>query len=183
MDLTSRVLARPGAPVIRQCPPAKSAINNSSMTSFWPTMTLASSVWICARPVVICSTTCFSAAIESDICSIFPFNNFPSGRIPPANLHHRTFRASLMRHRIENDVDGERICDLLREVFEIIMIVALPFPAVAVVGVVRGEHHDPPLVIINGLVMNGAHVAVVVGFPGDAPVRLAGCAQFDVWNL
>ena len=45
MDLTSSVLARPGAPVMRQCPPAKSAMRICSITSFWPTMTLASSVF------------------------------------------------------------------------------------------------------------------------------------------
>ena len=40
MDLTSSVLASPGAPVIRQWPPANSAMRICSMTSCWPTITL-----------------------------------------------------------------------------------------------------------------------------------------------
>ena len=48
MVLTSSVLAKPGAPVMRQCPPAKSEIRSCSTTSFWPTMVLRSSALILA---------------------------------------------------------------------------------------------------------------------------------------
>jgi hypothetical protein len=37
---TSSVLASPGAPAMRQCPPAKSAMRIWSMTSRWPTIGL-----------------------------------------------------------------------------------------------------------------------------------------------
>src|SRR3972149_2667059 len=40
------VLARPGTPIKRQWPPAKRAIKSSSMTPFWPTMTLETSASI-----------------------------------------------------------------------------------------------------------------------------------------
>ncbi len=43
MVLIRRVLAKPGTPVMRQCPPAKSAMRTSSMTSSWPTITFFNS--------------------------------------------------------------------------------------------------------------------------------------------
>src|SRR5262245_20949202 len=61
MDFTSRVLANPGAPVIKQCPPANNAIRICSITSRWPTITFASSASICARPVVRRCTISLSA--------------------------------------------------------------------------------------------------------------------------
>ena len=39
--LIMSVLARPGTPSSRQCPRLNSEINNSSITSLWPTMTWA----------------------------------------------------------------------------------------------------------------------------------------------
>ena len=60
IDFTSNVFARPGAPVMRQWPPAKSAMRIWSITSRWPTMDLASSASIRARPVVSRSKTSWS---------------------------------------------------------------------------------------------------------------------------
>ena len=40
------VLARPGTPISRTWASQNRAIRTSSMTSFWPTMTLAISAWI-----------------------------------------------------------------------------------------------------------------------------------------
>ena len=41
--LMSRVLASPGTPVIRQCPPVNRAVRTRSMASSWPTITRRSS--------------------------------------------------------------------------------------------------------------------------------------------
>ena len=49
--LISSVLARPGTPVIRQCPPVNSAVSTRSITSSWPTMTLRISERIALAPL------------------------------------------------------------------------------------------------------------------------------------
>ena len=49
--LISSVFASPGTPVIRQCPPVKSAINTWSITSSWPTMTFRISARIRVAPL------------------------------------------------------------------------------------------------------------------------------------
>src|SRR6266705_1672293 len=106
MDFTSSVLARPGAPVIKQCPPAKSAMRICSMTSFCPTMTLASSASIRARPAMRRSTAARWAA---------------SGNIGGTEVLDSVVRliqfGLLVGHRIKNDVDAERIGDFLGELF------------------------------------------------------------------
>jgi hypothetical protein len=61
IERTSSVLASPGAPVIRQCPPANRLIKSCSTTSAWPTITLASSSSMRWRLARICSTTCCSS--------------------------------------------------------------------------------------------------------------------------
>src|SRR6266700_3260762 len=160
MDLTRSVLARPGAPVMRQWPPANSAMRSCSMTSFWPTMTLANSDWICARLEIICSTACFSAVCESVVVSIV------SGSVG---------------HGVKNDVDGERVGDFLREMLEVVVIVALPFPAVAIVGVVRGNHHHAAFVVEDRAVMHHRRVRT---FPGRVlRVEFALCSQVNVGHL
>ena len=65
IERTSSVLARPGAPVIRQCPPANRLIRSCCETSFWPTMTFDSSRSIRPRLSWIFSTTCFSSSYMS----------------------------------------------------------------------------------------------------------------------
>ena len=65
---------------------------------------------------------------------------------------------------------------------EVIVIVAFPFPPVAVVGVVRGNHHETAFVVENGAVMDSSNVAVVVGFPSHAS-GLARGADFNVGYL
>src|SRR5205809_1260818 len=153
-----------------------------------------------ARPERICSTSCFSTAGESVVCSIFAFNCLPATR---ANCNHagslwfvfnlsaRSFvwirgfslpGPSSVRHGVENNVDGQRVGDFLREMLEVIVIVAFPFPPVAVVGVVRGNHHETAFVVENGAVMDSSNVAVVVGFPSHAS-GLARGADFNVGYL
>src|SRR3954462_7329156 len=134
MDFTSSVLARPGAPVIKQCPPENSASKICSTTSFCPTMTLLSSLSTRARPEMSFSTACASAAYVSVAISTMPFS-------------------WLMGHDVKNDIHRQGISDLLREMFKVIMVVSLPLPAISIVGVVRGENYQPPLVIEDGPMM------------------------------
>ena len=72
---TSSVLASPGAPVIRQWPPANRLIRSCCVASFWPTITLASSRSIRPRLSWIFSTTCRSFFVGIDRLSdtIAPF--------------------------------------------------------------------------------------------------------------
>src|SRR6185437_6966255 len=130
MDFTSNVLARPGAPVIKQCPPENSASRICSTTSFWPTITLASSVSMRARPLMSFSTACASLGAISGAVAVST----------------NAFRL-LMGHEIENNIDAERITALFRELMEKPVVLALAFPGIAVVGIVRGNHHDASLVV------------------------------------
>src|ERR1051326_363358 len=148
MDLTRSVLARPGAPVMRQWPPANNAMRSCSITSFCPTMTLASSDWIWARPERICSTVCFSVVVESVVISM--------------RLAFQLLGSS-MGHRVKDNVDCERVGDFFREMLEVIVIVAFPLPAVAIVGIVRGNHHHAALVVEDGAMV---HHGGVRAFPG-----------------
>ena len=43
-----RVLAKPGTPTTRACPPHRITMSSSSITWSWPTMTLCTSAVICA---------------------------------------------------------------------------------------------------------------------------------------
>src|SRR5439155_13611843 len=52
-----------------------------------------------------------------------------------------------VRHQVKNDVDAERIGAFLRELVKEIIILAFALPAVAVVAIVRGDHHDSCLVV------------------------------------
>ena len=52
-----------------------------------------------------------------------------------------------VRHRIENDVDPQRVGNLLRKVVEIVIALALALPAIAVVRVVTRDDHEPSLVV------------------------------------
>src|SRR5438046_9077106 len=136
-----------------------------------------------ARPETICSTSCFSVASDSVVCSIFSFNWFPAFRAD-SNVFMGDSPArsrSSMRHGVKNNVDRERVGDFLGEMLEVIVIVAFPFPAVAVVGVVRGNHHDAPLVVENGAVV---HFGCVRTFPGTMlRVELTLGAQVNVGYL
>src|SRR4051812_43056715 len=136
MDLTSSVLANPGAPVMRQCPPANSAIRICSITSCCPTMTLPNSASIRVLPVESRSTVSASVAagkgggvgMDSDV---------------------RLIDAVSVGHGVKNYVNGQRVSDFLGEMFEVVMIVALPLPSVPVVGIARGKAHDAALVVEN----------------------------------
>ncbi len=51
---------------------------------------------------------------------------------------------------VKNDVDAQRIGALFGKNLEIIVVLAFALPAVAVVGVVRGDDHDAALVVEPG---------------------------------
>ena len=68
--LMSSVFARPGTPVIRQCPPVKSAIRTWSMTSSWPTMTLRISARIRSRPYATRSAAAAMSLVLAGIISV-----------------------------------------------------------------------------------------------------------------
>src|SRR6185503_21362113 len=138
---------------MRQCPPANSAIKSCSMTSFWPIMTLASSDWIWARLVRICSTVSLSVAVVvvSVVISMrlafqIVFHQFSTwmrvmDRCSGPGVHSLIRGQNSMRHGVKDNVDAERVGNFLRKMLEVVMIVALPFPTVAIVSVVRGDHH------------------------------------------
>ena len=62
--LIRSVLARPGTPVMRQCPPVNSASSTCSTTSSCPTMTFRSSPRIRSRPSATCSALALTASID-----------------------------------------------------------------------------------------------------------------------
>src|SRR3954470_10355414 len=165
IDLTKRVFASPGAPVIRQWPPANKAISNSSIISFWPMMTFPNSAESLVRPLMICSTSCCSLALDVAGVSIFMF--YVSDAWP------------LMGHRIKDDVYTEWESFFLGELAKIIFVLSLPFPAIPQVGVVTRHHHDAALVVKNCFVMWNLGIFTL---PGDV-VPLACDAQTDVRNL
>ena len=54
-DRTMSVLARPGTPTSKQCPPASTQVSNSSTTVCWPTMTRPSCEEISRAAAWTCS--------------------------------------------------------------------------------------------------------------------------------
>src|SRR5215470_19134823 len=102
--LMSNVLASPGTPVIRQCPPVNSAMRTSSTASSWPTMTLRSSARICCRP-----SATFSAVARDWI--IRRLGDLVIDDL--AIVYHQSTKspidAILMRERIDDLVDGHLI--------------------------------------------------------------------------
>src|SRR5258707_12961568 len=72
------------------------------------------------------------------------------------------FRDS-MGHHVRNHINRQWISDLFRKVVEIIIILPFALPPVAVVGVVRCEHHQASFVVEDGPVM---HFARIPPFPG-----------------
>src|SRR5258708_276517 len=69
-----------------------------------------------------------------------------------------------MSHDVKNDVDAERIRNLLGKILEIIVIFALAFPAVAVVRVMGGENHDAAFVVKDDPMMGRVRIRL---FPSD----------------
>ena len=71
MVRTISVLAVPGRPVIRQCPPTSSAVRTWSSTSSWPTITWPTCARISPRTVLNRSTRAASALasrLEMSVC-------------------------------------------------------------------------------------------------------------------
>src|SRR5258708_35743867 len=136
--LMRSVFASPGTPVIRQCPPVKSAINTCSTTSSWPTMTLRSSARIRSRP----SATFSALAIATD--------ESMEGSLVGEGVNDLV-DAHPVRHRGEFDV-ARILCGVR------------PFPAVAHIGVPVDEHHRPAGVVEDGAQVLD-HAAALPGAP------------------
>src|ERR1700712_1494720 len=115
--LMSSVLASPGTPVIRQCPPVNSAISTCSTTSSCPTMTLRNSVRMRSRP-----SATFSALTPATDDSI---------------------QVSLMREGVDDFVDPHPIGE--RGVLDVagVFLGVRPLPPIAHVRVEVDEHHRP----------------------------------------
>src|SRR5258706_9016177 len=132
--LISSVLASPGTPVIRQCPPVNSAIRPCSTTSSCPTMTLRNSVRIRSRP----SATFSALTLATD----------------------ESMRVSLMREGVDDFVDPHPIGQ--RGVFDVAGVVlgVGPLPPVAHVRVEVDEHHRPTAVVQDRAQMLGDAAAL-----------------------
>src|ERR1051325_7186493 len=146
---------------MRQCPPAKSAICNCSITSCCPTMTLASSRWICVRPA-----TSFSTAFSSVI----------GGAIEIGSVSTKIFKLRLIcsvSHRVKNYVDAKRERNVFRETMKVRVVLALTFPAIAIVCIVCGNDHDSAFVIKDRADMNWPAFFTVVILPGNVIIRIA----------
>src|SRR6266851_871858 len=119
--LISSVFARPGTPVIRQCPPVNSAMSTCSTTASWPTMTLRSSVRMRSRP----SATLSALAVATD----------------------ESMQFLLVGEGVDDFVDPHAIGQ--RRVFDVAGIVSGvgPLPPVAHVGVEVDEDHGTAAVV------------------------------------
>src|SRR5215472_14998566 len=177
MDLTSSVLARPGAPVIRQWPPARSAIRIWSITSSWPTMTLASSPRTSWRPEVRRSTVCCSEGM--------------AGGAGACGIGSANVSICSMRHEVKHDVKTERVRPLFGKFVKEAIILAFAFPPIAVVTVVRGNDKHTAFVVVHGADVHVARaealVVVMIVLPGDTVLRViwieAALALHDVGGL
>src|SRR5438132_1276263 len=87
-----------------------------------------------------------------------------------------------MSHLVEENVNRNRIRDLLRKMLEEVMVIAFPFPTVSVVGVVSRDHHHPPFVVVNRAMVNFATLFPIVVFPRDTGI-LASRPELNVRNL
>src|SRR5215471_4459832 len=82
----------------------------------------------------------------------------------------------LMGQRVEHRVDAERV-SIRTEIDEVGGVIALAFPGIAVVGVVRHQHNHPALLVDDGTrVRGGAVGAALRGAPGAKE-------EIDRWNL
>src|SRR5262245_17628960 len=77
-----------------------------------------------------------------------------------------------MRHRVSDDVDAEREGAFLGEGGEEGAVAhGFPFPAVAIVAIVRGDDHDAAFVVQDGAHVHFLGARAAARFPGDAKVR------------
>src|ERR1051326_2962006 len=111
------------------------------------------------RPAMICSTSCLSAFCDSVVCI---FNS--------------------MGHQVKDDVDSEGKGALLGKFMKEIVVLAFPFPAVPVINIMAGDHHNPPLLIEHGFDVHIDTLHSVVIFPGDM-IILALDSLADVRSL
>src|SRR6185295_15350231 len=75
-----------------------------------------------------------------------------------------------VRHRVEDDVDAERISALLGKLAEEILIFLFALPTVAIVGIVAGDHHHMPFLVEQSPNMHITAFFAVVIFPRNAVV-------------
>src|SRR5215218_4303798 len=75
-----------------------------------------------------------------------------------------------MRHRVENNVNAERVRDFLGEIFEEVDVFAFPLPTIAVVGVVRGDDHHASFVVVDRAMVHGTYVAIVAALPSHSGI-------------
>src|SRR5438309_8996103 len=146
-----------------------------------------------ARPEKICSTRCFSAVCGSVAVSMgfLSTASLRTARIVRNFLswRRRVHRRDSIRHHVKNNVDAQRIGPLFRELTEKIFVLAFALPTIAVVCVVRGDHHDPALIVQDGPHVHlGALFAIMVfpGYPGVLAVfsrSVVGGLQFVLRSL
>lgn len=74
-----------------------------------------------------------------------------------------------MRHDVKDDIDRDGVGDLLGMILEILVILTVPLPTVAVIGVVQSHHHNPALGEDHPMVNLGAR-----NFDTDADVGHLG---------
>src|ERR1019366_6392779 len=131
MDFTSRVFARPGAPVMRQWPPESSAIMICSMTACRPTMSFSA----VSRSAAKTLATLVGGTVEGGV--LMGFSAMRS-----------------VRHQVKDDVDAKWVGNLFGKRVEIVAILALALPPVTHVAVVDHDDHDSLLVVEPGAEMH-----------------------------
>src|SRR5258708_966294 len=70
-----------------------------------------------------------------------------------------------MRHGVENNINTERKRSFLRKLVKKEIVLSLAFPAVAIVAIMCGDHHDPSVFIEQGADM---HLTALLGI-GSPP--------------
>src|SRR5438309_9623269 len=83
-------------------------------------------------------------------------------------------RTALMSQRVQHRIDAERVA-VGPEIQEVRRIVALAFPRIAEVGVVRHQHYEAPLLVRDGARVR--HRAVGAAFGRAARPE----AEIDRW--
>src|SRR6266568_7715084 len=100
---------------------------------------------------------------------------------------------SSVRHQVKNDVNSEWIGPLLGKLVKEVILLALTFPAIPIIGVVRRDDHDAALVIedradVHLRAIFPTAIPARVTFPGHAIILAVaalpyvGRLQFVFWN-
>src|SRR5438477_13170175 len=103
---------------------------------------------------------------------------------PDGHLPLRLSRLASMRHRVEQDVDADRIA-FHGKPQEILVAVAFPLETVAEIRIVGDEHHDAAVVVEDGARMRGGAIgppfrrAAAASEPEDVPPPLPSQKLID----